>query len=297
MSAILSPRLAIPLLMFLASVFAANHIAARVAFDHGTSIAAAVTVRSGATALAIVALLRLQSVSMALPRATLLRGLGIGLLVSVQSYCLYSAVAIIPVALALLAFNTFPMLFVLITWLAGGENPGRRALVAMPLALSGLVLALDILGTLEAMAGRWAEIGVGVSWALGSAASFACVLFLTTRHLKDVDGRVRTLLTMGTTAVVVGLAGAATDSLALPVDATGWMGLALLTVLYGSAITAIFTVVPRLKSPSNTAALNFEPIAALILGWAILAQTVAPRQMVGALIVVGAVILIGTKRH
>ena len=297
MSAILSPRLAIPLLMFLASVFAANHIAARVAFDHGASIAAAVTVRSGVTALAIVALLRLQAVSMALPRATLLRGLGIGLLVSVQSYCLYSAVAIIPVALALLAFNTFPMLFVLITWLAGGENPGRRALVAMPLALFGLVLALDVLGTLEAMAGRWAEIGVGVSWALGSAASFACVLFLTTRHLKDVDGRVRTLLTMGTTAVVVGLAGAATDSLALPVDATGWIGLALLTVLYGSAITAIFTVVPRLASPSNTAALNFESIAALILGWAILGQGMAPRQIVGALIVVGAVVLIGTKRH
>jgi len=297
MNAILSPRFGIPLLMFLATVFAGNHIAARVAFDHGTSIAAAVMVRSGVTALVIVALLRLQSVSMALPRATLLRGLGIGLLVSLQSFCLYSSVAIIPVALALLAFNTFPMLFVLLTWLSGGENPGRRAFVAMPLALLGLVLALDILGTVEAMAGRWAEIGVGVSWALGSSASFACVLFLTTRHLKDVDGRVRTLLTMGTTAVVVGLAGAATASLALPADGTGWLGLALLTVLYGSAITAIFTVVPLLKSASNTAALNFEPIAALILGWAILGQTVAPRQMVGALIVVGAVILIGTKRH
>jgi len=297
MNAILSPRFGIPLLMFLATVFAGNHIAARVAFDHGTSIAAAVMVRSGVTALVIVALLRLQSVSMALPRATLLRGLGIGLLVSLQSFCLYSAVAIIPVALALLAFNTFPMLFVLLTWLSGGENPGRRAFVAMPLALLGLVLALDIIGTVEAMAGRWAEIGVGVGWALGSSASFACVLFLTTRHLKDVDGRVRTLLTMGTTAVVVGLAGAATGSLALPADGTGWLGLALLTVLYGSAITAIFTVVPLLKSASNTAALNFEPIAALILGWAILGQTVAPRQLVGALIVVGAVILIGTKRH
>lgn len=297
MNAILSPRLGIPLLMFLATVFAGNHIAARVAFDHGASIAAAVMVRSGVTALVIVALLRLQSVSMALPRATLLRGLGIGLLVSLQSFCLYSAVAIIPVALALLAFNTFPLLYVLLTWAAGGENPGRRALVAMPLALFGLVLALDIVGSLRSIAGRWAEIGVGVSWALGSAAAFACVLFLTTRHLKDVDGRVRTLLTMGTTAVVVGFAGAATGSLALPADGTGWLGLALLTVLYGSAITAIFTVVPLLKSPSNTAALNFEPIAALILGWAILGQSVAPRQLVGALIVVGAVILIGTKRH
>jgi drug/metabolite transporter (DMT)-like permease len=297
MSAILSPRLGIPLLMLLATIFAGNHIAARLAFDHGASVAAAVAVRSGATAIVMVALLQVQGISMALPRATLVRGLGIGALVAVQSFCLYSAVAAIPVALALLAFNTFPMLFVLLSWATGGENPGRRALVAMPLALFGLVLALDILGTLQGMAGRWAEIGAGVGWALGAATSFALVLFLTTRHLQDVDGRLRTLLTMGTTAVVVGGAGAVVGNLALPADGTGWLSLALLTVLYGSAITAIFTVVPRLASPSNTAALNFEPIAALAMGWLILGQGMEPRQIVGALIVVGAVILIGAKKH
>jgi drug/metabolite transporter (DMT)-like permease len=297
MGAILSPRLGIPLLMTLASVFAANHIAARLAFDHGASVAAAVAVRSGATALAMLALLRVQGIPMALPRVTLLRGLGIGLLVAVQSFCLYSAVAIIPVALALLAFNTFPMLFVLLAWAAGGDSPGRRAFVAMPLALLGLVLALDILGTVEAMAGRWAQIGAGVSWALGAAASFALVLFHTTRHLKEIDGRMRTLLTMGATAVAVGLAGAVTHKLALPADRTGWLGLTLLTVLYGSAITAMFTVVPRIGAATNTAALNFEPVAALILGWVVLGQGMAARQIVGALIVVGAVILIGTRRH
>ena len=37
--------------------------------------------------------------------------------------------------------------------------------------------------------------------------------------------------------------------------------------------------------------------AALILGWAILGQGMAPRQIVGALIVIGAVILIGVRRH
>lgn len=297
MSAILSPRIGIPLLMLLATIFAANHIAARLTFDHGTSVAAAVAVRSGVTALVMVGLLRLHGIPLALPRATLMRGLGIGLLVAVQSFCLYSAVAAIPVALALLAFNTFPMLFVLLTWAAGGDNPGRRALVAMPLALFGLVLALDIVGTFRAIAGRWAEIGVGVGWALGASTSFALVLFLTTRHLKDVDGRLRTLLMMGATAVAMGLAGAATSTLALPADGTGWLGLVLLTVLYGTAITSIFTVVPRLAAASNTAALNFEPIAALALGWAILGQSVAPRQLLGAFIVVGAVILIGTKRH
>ncbi len=297
MSAILSPRVGIPLLMLVATLFACNHVAARLAFDHGASVAAAVAVRSGITALVMVALLRLLKIPMALPRTTLVRGLGIGVLVAVQSYCLYSAVAAIPVALALLAFNTFPLLLVLLTWATGGENPGRRALVAMPLALFGLVLALDILGTLEGMAGRWAEIGVGVGWAFGASTTFALALFFTTRHLQDVDGRLRTLLTMATTAVVIGLGGAAAGALALPADATGWVGLALLTVLYGTAITSIFTVVPRLAAPSNTAALNFEPIAALALGWAILGQGVAPRQLVGAFIVVGAVVLIGAKKH
>jgi drug/metabolite transporter (DMT)-like permease len=296
MSAILSPRLAVPFLMFVATVFAANHIAARLAFDHGTSVAAAVAVRSSATALVMVVLLRLQGLSLALPRATLARGLAIGLLVAAQSYCLYSSVAIIPVALGLLAFNTSPMLFVLLDWAAGGARPERRAVVAMPLAFLGLVLALDILGTVEAMAGRWAEIGAGVGWALGAATSFALVLHLTTKHLQAVDGRMRTLLTMGTTAVVVGAAGAAMGALSLPADGTGWVGLALLTLLYGAAITAVFTVVPKLGAASKTAALNFEPIAALALAWAILGQSMAPRQLVGAAIVVGAVLLLGAKR-
>ena len=111
----ISQRLGVALLMLLATMFASNHIAARLAFDHGTSVSAAVGVRSGVTALVMLALLRLQGVSAALPRATLVRGLGIGVLVALQSFCLYSAVARIPVGLALLAFNTFPMLLVLLT--------------------------------------------------------------------------------------------------------------------------------------------------------------------------------------
>lgn len=296
MSAI-SQRLGIALLMLLASMFASNHIAARLAFDHGTSVSAAVGVRSGVTALVMVALLRLHGVSLALPRATLARGLGIGLLVALQSFCLYSAVARIPVALALLAFNTFPMLLVMLTWAATGERPPRRAMVAIPAALCGLVLALDVVGSAHAIAGRWAEIGTGVGFALGAACSFAVVLFLTTHWLKQVDGRLRTLLMMGTTAVVVSGLGAATGALALPADAEGWLGLALLTLLYGTAITAVFTVVPRLKAASNTVALNFEPVMALFLGWAILGQAVAPRQIFGAFLVVGAIVYLSTGRR
>lgn len=293
----ISTRLGIALLMLLATVFAGNHIAARLAFDHGTSIAAAVVVRSGATAIALLVLLRLLSVSLAMPRATLARGLGIGLLVALQSYCLYSAVAVIPVALALLAFNTYPMFFSLLSWAVNGERPSKRAAIAMPLALVGLALALDIVGTASRVAGRWTEIGVGVGWALGASVLFTAVLFLTTRYLREVDGRVRSLLTMGATAVVVLAAGAATRSLAFPGDALGWLGVVLLTVLYGSAITAVFTIVPRLAAPSNTVALNFEPVAAMLMGWIVLAQAMNATQVLGVFVVVGSLTYLALGKH
>src|SRR6185369_7838960 len=97
--------------------------------------------------------------------------------------CLYSAVAVIPVALALLAFNTHPMALSLVSWASGGERPAPRVLVAMPVALVGLALALDVLGRTGDIGGRWTEIGAGVLWATGASLSFAAAMVLTAGKL------------------------------------------------------------------------------------------------------------------
>jgi len=288
MQGILSPRLGVPALLIIATTFGANHIAARVAFDHGASVATAVAVRSGVTALFLLALMRALGIAMTLPRATLARGLAIGLLIAVQSYCLYSAVAMIPVALALLAFNTFPMLLALLSWASGGDRPRLAALLAMPIALIGLALALDVFG-------KHVSAG-GIAWALGAAISFALALLLTARWLKDVDGRLRTFLTMGVTAIVVLVGGMATHAFAFPHAPAGWLGLALLTAFYGLAITALFVVLPHLGTANYAVVLNFEPIAVLFLAWAILGQAVAPLQVLGAFIVIGAITLPAIRR-
>ena len=292
------PRwLSIALLLLIATTFGSNHIAARVAFDHGVNVTTAVAARSVGAALFVGALLLASRVPLALAAKTRWRAVAVGVLIAVQSYCLYSAIALIPVALALLAFNTFPMMFSLISWAADGERPGRRALIAMPLALVGLALALDVLGASGDIAGRWAEIGTGVGYALGAAVSFAAALYLTSRWLKDVDGRLRTLLTMGTVALLMLAAGALAGNLAPPSNPGAWVGLALLILFYGTAFTALFVLLPRLDALNNSAALNFEPIAVLFLAWPILGQGVAPRQILGALIVVGAVVALGTAKR
>ena len=287
MTAKLSPRLGIVILLVIATTFGANHICARIAFDHGASVATGVFARSAFTAVAVFALLKLQGVAIALPRATLARAALIGLALAVQSYCLYSAVARIPVALALLAFNTFPMILSLMSWASGRGRPGARALAAMPVALAGLAIALDVWGK---------PLGAGVLWALGAALSFAAVLFLTDLWLKEVDGRVRSMLAMATTAVAVALAGGATGAFVAPADATGWLGIALLSVFYGLAITTLFVVLPLLGSASYAVVLNFEPISLLALGWLILGQAVSPLQVFGAFVVMGAIAWLGLTR-
>ena len=269
-------------LLAIATTFGSNHIAARVAFDHGTSVTTAVAIRSGFTALFLFVLLRIVRVPLGLPRATLGRALVIGLLVALQSFCLYSAVALMPVALALLAFNTFPILLALLTWATGGEPPRGVAVVAMPLALVGLALALDVFGKPVSPA--------GIAWAFGAAGSFALTLLLISRWLNNVDGRLRTFLTMSVTAVVVFAAGFAADAFALPRAPAGWLGLALLTLFYGAAITSLFIVLPLLPA-SYAVVLNFEPIAVLFLAWMIIGQSISPLQMAGAFLVIGAITL------
>jgi len=292
------PRwVSIAILLTIATIFGSNHIAARIAFDHGVNVTTAIVARSLAAVLFVGVLVIAGRVPLALTAATRWRAVAVGVLISVQSYCLYSAVARIPVALALLAFNTYPMMFSLISWATGSERPARRALIAMPVALFGLALALDVSGVSGGIAARWDAIGVGVGFALGAAVSFSAALHLTARWLHDVDGRLRTLLTMSTVALLMLAAGTLAGDLALPSNPGGWLGLGLLMLFYGTAFTTMFVLLPRLDVMNNSAALNFEPIAVLFLAWPILGQSVAPRQIVGALIVVGAVIALGTGRR
>jgi drug/metabolite transporter (DMT)-like permease len=293
MEAKLSPGIGIVILLGVATAFAANHVAARVAFDHGASVATGVIARAAGTALVLFLLMRAQNVVVSLPRE--LRGTAVlaGILVAVQSYCLYSAVALIPAALALLVFQTCPMLYVLLSWAMGKETPRAQTLAAMLLALAGLVLALDI--TPDRFAVKWQELGVGVSWAFAGAVSFAFVYYMNSHSLKSVDGRVRTFVMTAVTAVLVLIGGGAAQRLALPGDGTGWAGLALLTIFYCIAMSSLFFILPRL-SAASTAALNFEPIALLALAWIFLGQAVTPLQIAGAFLTVGAIAWLGISK-
>ncbi|WP_439113261.1 DMT family transporter [Hydrogenophaga sp.] len=285
-------------LLLIAFMMGANHVAARMAFDHGVDVSTAVVFRSGMTALVVAILLRVYRVPIKLTARHRKALPAMGLLVGVQSLCLYSAVARLPVALALLAFNTYPLWTALWARLVYGQRPPVAVVRAMPVMLVGLALALDVLGASSGLgaSGHWRDIGAGVAFALAAAATFGLALVLTQHETADLDGRLRTASTMGIVAVLA-LAGVGVQGgFHLPVAAPGWWGLLGLTVLYGTAFTIMFTVLPRLGVVGNSAIMNIEPIFALVLAWAILGQTIAPVQVAGGLLVVATVMWLGLRK-
>ncbi len=286
-------------LLLIALMMGGNHVAARFAFNNGVDVATAVTFRSLVTAVVVGGILLVYRVPLRLTARHRRYLPVIGGLIGVQSLCLYSSVARLPVALALLAFNTYPLWTALWARVVYGHRPEPRVVRAMPVMLLGLALALDVLGAASGLgaAGQWARIGIGVAFALAAAATFGLALVFTQHEAGDLDGRVRTASTMAIVAamalVVIGLQG----GMHLPSAPAGWWGLAALTFLYGTAFTIMFTVLPKLGVVGNSAIMNVEPVFALGLAWALLGQTIAPMQVAGGFLVVATVVWLGLRRR
>jgi drug/metabolite transporter (DMT)-like permease len=59
----------------------------------------------------------------------------------------------------------------------------------------------------------------------------------------------------------------------------------------------MFTLLPKLGVVGNSAIMNVEPVFALALAWLLLGQSIAPVQVAGALLVVGAVMALGMRKR
>jgi drug/metabolite transporter (DMT)-like permease len=286
-------------LLLIAFMMGANHVAARTAFNQGVDVVTAVTVRSSGTAFVVALILWQQKVSLLLSVRQQKNLLLIGGLIAVQSVCLYSSVARLPVALALLAFNTYPLSTALWARLLYGHRPERAVLLAMPLILVGLALALDVFGAASGLgaAQHWGQIGVGVGFALAASATFGLALVITQHETHEVDGRLRTFTTMVTVAVLAAVVAPTQGGFHWPTAPLGWWGLGALTFLYGTAFTIMFTVLPKLGVVGNSAIMNVEPVFALVLAWALLGQSIALMQLLGAGVVVATVMGLGLRKR
>ena len=286
-------------LLLTAFMMGANHVAARLAFNHGVDVLTAVGFRSLTTSAVLGLILWHQKVSFRVQPAQRWALLAIGVLIAVQSVCLYSAVSRLPVALALLVFNTYPISIALCARIFYGHRPDRFLLALMPVMLLGLALALDVLGAASGLGAQaqWGQIGVGVLLGLAASLTFGLAMVITQHEVAGLDGRLRSFTTLCLVAVLACMTGVGQGGFHWPLDGLGWLGLFLLSGLYGTAFTIMFILLPRLGVVGHSPIMNMEPVFALVLAWALLGQAIAPVQLLGAAVVMGSVLALGLQRR
>ena len=284
-------------LLLIGFMMGANHVSARFAFNDGLDVMTAVFARSFITCLVLVFLILIQRVPSLIPIKHRKYLLTVGILLTIQSICIYAAVSRMPVALALLAFNTYPLMVAILARVFYKELIEPKVIWIMPIMLVGLCLALDVLGAASGLgvAAHWAVIGVGVGFAFTAAFSFSLALVLTQHGTAGLDGRVRSASNMGMVAIITFILCQLQGGPQLPQHTSGWLSLGLLILFYGTAFTIMFTVLPRLGAVGNTSIMNVEPVCALMLAWVILDQKVSLIQCIGALIVVIGAIVLGLR--
>ena len=220
---------------------------------------------------------------------------GLGLLGVAGAATLYFlAVDRLPVAVALLVEYTGPLLLVLWAWLRTRRAPARATLAGAALAMGGLVLVLDVTGTLRLDP-------VGLLFAAGAAVSNAAYFALTARPVSlppvSLAGAA-----MAVGAVVVAVLAAVGvlpfEAPDVRVDLLGaqvhWavpllvVGAVPTAFAYGVSVVSVRLLGERLAS---FLALS-EVLLAVLLAWVLLGEQPLAVQGVGALLVVAGVALV-----
>jgi len=293
------PRyLAILILVGVSLSFASNHVAARLTFDAGTGLLLAVICRSFASMLILFSLLTITRESLKTPTNLTAWQLLAGILVAVQSLLLYKSISLIPIGITLLISNLYPVFYILLNWLTGGNRPTLRMLFAVIIIISGLLLVLDVIHLLQgkSFSKNWY---IGICSSIGASVLFAFALWITNHRLTVINGTVRSFFTVlyvfGFSLLISGF-DIIENGLNLPTTNLGVLGLVLLALFYGIGFSVMFIFMPKLNLAKTGPVMNLEPVIALLLGSLVLNQNLTFLQLVGCVIVIGGIIIFSTSK-
>ena len=272
-----------------ALAFAFNLTLVAVVYADGGNVHAVNLVRPLVFALALLLMLRWRGLPLGLPRGKRLASLAIGVLLCVEMYALLGAIRFIPVGLAVLIMYTYPMLVALLAVADGSETIGARRVTAMLVAFAGLALALDVTG------GRldWRGAGLGGITAL----AFAVMVHVSGRSMRGEDRRAVMLHAMLVTSLVVSAAALLGADLAWPASTRGWLALAGATVFFIVATFALFTAIGLIGALGTAIVDNTSPVWAILFAWLLLDERLSGMQLLGAGLVLGAVVYVQLREQ
>jgi drug/metabolite transporter (DMT)-like permease len=200
----------------------------------------------------------------------------------------------ITVALALLGFYTYPAMVAVANTVLGRDRLDRRRIVALVLALAGMVAV--VASQLDPAAGiRFDALGFGL--ALGAALSQTVFVVVSRDGYPTVPTEQAMTVVMGVTVVgatLVSLVMGHAASLVEPVRSPSILPLLLFTGIFAAAIPSMgfLTGIRAIGGTRAGILMLFEPVVGVALAAWLLGESLVPLQAVGALAILGAAIIL-----
>ena len=281
-----------------AAAFGLSGSLARSLLDLGWSPATVVAVRVGGAFLVLLVPCLLLLRRIGLPsggQAARMGGFGVAA-VGLAQLCYFSSVQYLSVGVALLLEYLAPVLLIGWQWARSRRRPANGVLIGAAVALSGLVLVLDLTKGLTLNL-------IGVAWGLGAAVCL-CAYFLLSEDASAAPVHPLLLTTVGTgigglLIILAGVGGV------LPLTArTGQVTAAGMSVSWLWPVTLLILITAVLAYPTGIAAIRTlgsslasfvalsEVVFAVIFAAVLLGQHPSPAQVIGGvLILVGIVVV------
>lgn len=206
--------------------------------------------------------------------------LGLGVLFAGTMFGLLQSIAMLPVSIAILAYFIYPLLTGIGGAITGVDRLGWRALLAALVAFAGLALMLGVdLDNLSL---------AGLGFAFGAAIFRVLSLLGTRAWLAGTDARVTTWYSMVPSTAIFLAAALAVGDWRFPHSSVGWWSFIGITV--GSTLSTLLIYISTNRvGPFRTAfVMNLEPLVTAILSLILLGEVLTPVQMLGAVIMMGA---------
>jgi len=191
---------------------------------------------------------------------------------------------------AALLYALTPTMVLLLAWVRGQERPGPRKLGGLALAFSGVaVLFSGKAGGI--LPPRWILGDIMVLVAVVAWAGYT--VLSRPLVLKHGAQRATTLTILFGLAVFAPLGLVGLPRLAVAsVPPMAWVGLVYLGLMTSVASYLLWFHALSMKEPSRVAiATNLQPVATAVLAWVFYGQGVTPSFALGAVLVIGGVIL------
>ncbi len=278
------------LMVVSAAAFGVMPILARYAFASGTEPFTVLFLRFTSATLVMFGLCIALRVRFPRGKALLaLIGLGAVLYVG-QALCYFVAITLVPTSLVALVLYLYPGI------VAAGEAALYKVritpvkAIALALALCGAVLMIGVVrgGSLP-----------GILLSIGAAVIYAVYILAGDRTMKSADP-------LAATTVVIASAAAVYAVIALvrgpvwPGTTAGWVAIGGLSLVSTVIAIGAFFAGLRIIGPTSSATISaLEPAVAATLSFVLLGEHVTALKIVGAVLILAAVVLIarsGTKK-